>query len=213
MSFHLHGRFSCGMLDRDGVIGSADADGTELPALGGVTMVADQQADAVPQDGRDETQNERMDRNWNELLQELRVTQTGTQILSGFLLTLVFQPRFASLDSLQRSLYVALVLLAAATIVLGLAPVNLHRALFRQQLKPSIVRFGHLALRFQLAGVALIVLGTVLLILDVGLGRRLGLIGAAGTLALVLVAAAVPFFFRHERRGGSQGGRRDLSPP
>ncbi len=44
-------------------------------------MAADQQADAVPHDGRDETQNERMDRNWIELLQELRVTQTGTQIL------------------------------------------------------------------------------------------------------------------------------------
>lgn len=76
-------------------------------------MSPDRYADAVPHDGRDETQNERMDRNWNELLQELRVTQTGTQILSGFLLTLVFQPRFASLDALQRGLYVALVILAA----------------------------------------------------------------------------------------------------
>ena len=96
--------------------------------------------------------NDRMDRNWNDLLQELRVTQTGTQILSGFLLTLVFQPRFASLDFLQNGLYVGLVLLSATTIVLGLAPVNLHRALFHQQLKSSIVRFGHLALRLQLAG-------------------------------------------------------------
>jgi hypothetical protein len=162
-------------------------------------MGTDQPEDAAPDDGRDESRNERMDRNWNELLQELRVTQTGTQILSGFLLTLVFQPRFATLDPVQRGLYVALVLLAATTIVLGLAPVNLHRALFQQQLKESIVGFGHVALRAQLAGVALIVVGTVLLVLDVGVGRRVGLIGAAGTLALVLVAACVPFFFGHGR--------------
>ena len=78
-------------------------------------MTADQQADAVPHDGRDETQNERMDRDWNELLQELRVTQTGTQILSGFPAHPGVQPRFASLDELQLTLYVALVLLAATT--------------------------------------------------------------------------------------------------
>ncbi len=173
-------------------------------------MGTDQPEDAVPDDGRDESRNERMDRNWNELLQELRVTQTGTQIISGFLLTLVFQPRFASLDPLQRGLYVGLVLLAATTIVLGLAPVNLHRALFHQQLKASIVSFGHVALRAQLAGVALIVVGTVLLVLDVGVGRRAGLIGAAGTLALVLVAACVPFFFgrgRGESRRSVETGR------
>jgi len=170
-------------------------------------MAADQQPDAVPDDGRDETQNERMDRNWNDLLQELRVTQTGTQILSGFLLTLVFQPRFATLDALQRNLYVALVLLAATTIVLGLAPVNLHRALFHQQLKPSIVRFGHLALRFQLAGVALIVVGTVLLILDVGVGRRVGLVGACSILLLVVGAASIPLVYRHGK------GRRGKTHP
>ena len=168
--------------------------------------MSDEQADVDPRDGRDETTNERMDRNWNDLLQELRVTQTGTQILSGFLLTLVFQPRFASLDSVQKGLYVGLVLLSATTIVLGLAPVNLHRALFHQLLKPSIVRFGHIALRLQIAGVALIVVGTVLLILDVGLGRRAGLIGAAGVLLLVLAAAAVPLFLRHPRGGRHEPG-------
>ena len=97
-------------------------------------MTDAEQTDVDPGDGRDETENERMDRNWNELLQELRVTQTGTQILSGFLL--------ATLDNFARGLYVALVLLAAVTIVLGLAPVNLHRALFREKLKPSVVTFG-----------------------------------------------------------------------
>jgi hypothetical protein len=155
-------------------------------------MATADQADVDPRDGRDETENQRMDRNWNEMLQELRVTQTGTQILSGFLLTLAFQPRFEALDAFQRGLYVALVLLAGVTIVLGLAPVNLHRALFRERLKPSVVSFGHRALRLQLIGVALIVVGTVLLVLDVAVGRTVGLIAALGVVLLIVAVAAVP---------------------
>lgn len=152
----------------------------------------DQRGDAVAGDGRDETENERMDRNWNEMLQELRVTQTGTQILSGFMLTLPFQQRFGSLDAFQHAVYVVLIMLAAITIVLGLAPVNLHRALFRRQLKPSLVAFGHVALRAQLVGVSLIVVGTVLFVLDVAVGRRLGITAASIVLACVAAAAIVP---------------------
>lgn len=158
------------------------------------TTAADPELDLG--DGRNETENVRMDRNWVELLQELRVTQTGTQILSGFMLTLAFQPRFATLDAVQRGVYVSLIILAACTIVLGLAPVNLHRALFRNQLKPSVVSFGHIALRVQLVGVSLIVVGTVLLVIDVALGRTAGLIAAAAVLALIVVLAVIPSFLR-----------------
>ncbi len=69
----------------------------------------DPNADVDPDDGRDETENERMDRNWDEIIQELRVTQTGTQILTGFLLTIAFQPRFVELDSFQHAVYLTLV--------------------------------------------------------------------------------------------------------
>ena len=153
---------------------------------------------AVADDGRDETENQRMDRNWNELLQEFRVTQTGTQILSGFMLTLPFQARFAVLDAFDRGLYVTLMLLAAVTILLGLAPVNLHRALFRQKLKPSIVAFGHRALRAQLIGVSLIVVGSVLLVLDVAIGRRAGIMGACLVLIIIAVGASMPHFARRD---------------
>src|SRR5689334_19894510 len=88
--------------------------------------------DADPGDGRDETEAERLDRNWTEMLQELRVTQTGTQILTGFLLTIPFQQRFAELDDTQRGIYLVLVAFAALATILALAPVSLHRALFRQ---------------------------------------------------------------------------------
>src|SRR5690606_31603274 len=60
--------------------------------------------------GRPETPEQRSDRNWNELLQELRVMQTGVQILTGFLLILPFQSRFADLDDYQRTVYLTLVL-------------------------------------------------------------------------------------------------------
>ena len=95
----------------------------------------DSAADADPSDGRDESLNERMDRNWNEILQELRVTQTGTQILTGFLLAIAFQPKFDELTTFQHRIYLILVLTAVLTTALGLAPVNLHRGLFRQHAK------------------------------------------------------------------------------
>lgn len=143
--------------------------------------------DVAPGDGRDESRNERLDRNWNEILQELRVTQTGTQILTGFLLTLAFQPRFAELDAFQVDVYLVLVVLAALSTGLGLSPVSLHRALFRRRAKAKLVRIADWMLRATLAGVALVLSGTTLLIFDVVLGRSAGLI--AGSVALLITIA------------------------
>ena len=100
-------------------------------------------ADAVPGDGRDETEAERLDRNWTELLQELRVTQTGTQILTGFLLTIPFQQRFTELGPAQLAIYLVLVVFAVLATILALAPVSLHRALFRTGAKSRIVRLAN----------------------------------------------------------------------
>jgi hypothetical protein len=83
---------------------------------------ADVGGDVDPADGRNETLNERMDRNWNEILQELRVTQTGTQIFTGFLLTIAFQARFSELTTFQVRVYLILVIAAVLTTALGLAP-------------------------------------------------------------------------------------------
>lgn len=71
-------------------------------------------------DGRDETPNERADRNWTEVLQELRVMQTGTQILAGFLLTLAFQPAFADLSTGQRVFSLVLLVLATLSAIAAL---------------------------------------------------------------------------------------------
>jgi hypothetical protein len=136
----------------------------------------------------EETETQRLERNWAELLQELRVTQTGTQILTGFLLTLAFQPRFADLDRVQVIVYLVLVVLAALTTALALAPVSLHRYLFREGAKAQIVRITDAMVKATLIGVALVLVGTVMLIFDVVVGNTAGLI-AGGALLIVILAA------------------------
>lgn len=141
-------------------------------------------ADADPGDGRDETLDERMDRNWIELLQETRITQTGTQILSGFLLTIVFQPTFAHLAAFDRTVYLCLVVAATLTTALALAPVHLHRTLFRHHSKAVLVQAGHLLIRIALGGLVIVMVGAVLLIVDVATGDRT--VALAVTLAVAL---------------------------
>lgn len=133
--------------------------------------------------GRHETDQERYDRNWVELLQEIRVTQMGTQIMTGFLLAAAFQDRMTDLTTFQRTVYLTLVILGVGTTALGLAPVSLHRTLFRRRMKREVVDLGHQILRVVLAGVVLMLVGTAVLIFDIVLGTAPALI--AGTTVLV----------------------------
>ena len=139
-------------------------------------------------DGRHETETQRNDRNWTEILQELRVIQTGTQILTGFLLTLAFQPRFASLDQVQVGIYLGLVVAAALATTLALMPVVLHRALFRHQAKEVIVRDANRILKATLGVVGLTLAGTTMLVFDVVLGSTAGIVAGASTVLVVAVA-------------------------
>jgi hypothetical protein len=148
---------------------------------------ADGSRDAPPGDGRTETATERLDRNWDSLLQELRVTQTGTQIIGGFLLAVAFQARFTDLDSYQVTLYLVLVVAAALTTALGLGPVSLHRLLFRRHAMEQIVRIGNILVRATLAGVAIVLTGIVLLIFDVVVGRVAGFIAGGGVLLITIL--------------------------
>ncbi|MDT7550986.1 MAG: hypothetical protein QOE84_3380, partial [Actinomycetota bacterium] len=89
--------------------------------------------------GRDESEAERADRNFNDILQELRVTQTGVQVLFSLLLTVPFSQRFDKVTQFQRDLYFVALLLAAATASTLVAPVSIHRLLFRTGEKPWVV--------------------------------------------------------------------------
>ena len=139
-----------------------------------------------PTGGRRETPDERSDRNWNDILQELRVSLTGTQLIGGFLLAVAFQPRFVELDGYQLGLYLVLVVLAGLATVVGLAPVTLHRALFRRQAKDRVVRTGDRLLIANLVVVALLLVGVTSLVFDLALGRTAGLV--------VLVLGAIVLF-------------------
>lgn len=151
--------------------------------------------------GRDETFDEKMDRNWAELLQELRVLQTGVQILAGFLLTLPFQSRFEKLDSFEIGLYLSNVVLAALTTALILLPVSAHRRLFRQGLKATLVSSADRIAKAALAAVALLSVGTSTLVFDVTAGRTAGLTAGAGLLAmLVVLLVLVPNRLRQKGR-------------
>ena len=144
--------------------------------------------DADPHDGRHETLNERLDRNWAEMMQELRVLQTGTQILTGFILTLAFQPRFATLQPYQIDAYLVLVVVAASTTILGLVPVALHRGSFALNDKREIVKTGNRIMRALLVSAALTLVGMIMLIFDEILGFPAGPI--SGLVALVVVTTA-----------------------
>lgn len=151
-------------------------------------------------DGRQETPNERADRNWNELLQELRVMQTGVQILTGFLLTLPFQSRFADLDRYQVNVYLALVIAAVVATALIVAPVSVHRALFRKRMKGNIVTLTDRITRIALAVLALVITGVAVLVFDVVVGRTAGIVaGSAALVVMVLLWVLLPEVLR--RRG------------
>jgi Family of unknown function (DUF6328) len=160
---------------------------------------ADVSDDVDETDGRHESLNERMDRNWNEILQELRVTQTGTQIFTGFLLTIAFQARFGELTTFQLRVYLILVVAAVLTTALGLAPVNLHRGLFREGAKMTIVQTAHIIMRITLAGIAVMLIGTVLLIFDLVVNRTAALIAAGVMLLVVIILAVLPPILRSSR--------------
>jgi hypothetical protein len=102
---------------------------------------------------RHETPTERLDRNWGSLLQELRVTQTGVQLLTGFLLTLPFQQRFTLLDATAHVVYSATVACSIGATVLLVAPVGMHRLLFRRHRLPTLVSAAH---RCAVAGLVLL---------------------------------------------------------
>ena len=156
--------------------------------------------DADPDDGRRETAAQRADRNWGEILQELRVIQTGTQLISGFLLTVAFQPRFGSLDAVDRTIYGVLVGLAAASTILGLAIVGLHRARFRHHDKPRLVTVANVMLRVMIAAVAALSVGVVLLIFDTVFGRPAGIVaGSVAAAAVVVLLVIFPAAWRSRR--------------
>jgi hypothetical protein len=152
---------------------------------------------------RDETATERADRNWNELLQELRVTQTGLQILTGFLLTLPFQQRYSELTTWLRVVLLVAVALAVTSTALVVAPVAWHRVLFRRNAKTELVSAAHRLTKAGLTSLALTIVAVVVLVFGFVAGP-VGAVAAGVVAALVFLLqwAVVP-----RRLAARLGGR------
>ncbi len=157
---------------------------------------------------RAETEEQRLDRNWASLLQELRVTQTGVQLLTGFLLTVPFQDRFTETGAALRAAYLVTVACSLASTVLLVAPVGMHRMLFRRHRLKTVVSVAHrcayagmLLLGAALVGVAVVVFGAVL-------GTSAAVLAGAVTAAAITGAWVVaPLWVRDEGGFGGQQAR------
>ena len=130
-------------------------------------------------DGRDETEDERSDRNWIELIQELRVAQTGVQVLAGFLLTLPFSSRFADIDERHQITFLVAFGLAVITVGLMTAPVSLHRFLFARHEKETLVRVGAWFAKLGVLFMGLTLVAVVDLIFGVVVDDTAGVVAAA----------------------------------
>jgi len=145
----------------------------------------DQTPVSMTSSGGAESHEERITRNWNEMLQEFRVTQTGVQILTGFLLILPFQSRFPELDEVQRNAYLVVLVSSVLATSLIVAPVAYHRLLFRRGARDWLVTAGNRAARAGLLALALTFCGALWLVFDVVAGR---------TASSIVLPLALAFF-------------------
>lgn len=144
---------------------------------------------------RGESPTQSLDRHWTSLLQELRVVQTGLQLLTGFLLILPFQERFAGLPAYDRAIYMVAVFASVSATILVTSPVAMHRLLFRRRALVDLVSAAH---RAALAGLMLLgvaLTGVVVLVTDVVVGPV-----AAIAVGIVAVFTFLGFWVLHPLR-------------
>ena len=148
-----------------------------------------------------------LNRNWEELLQEIRVTETGVQILTGFLLTVPFTQRFETLDDFQRRLYLGVLAGSVLTTVLIVAPAAFHRMLFRHRAKRWLVQAANRCAQAGLVAMAGTISGVVFLVFDLVVGHTPGAIAFVVTLASfagLWVGAPLVSGYRHRPKPGEQ---------
>jgi hypothetical protein len=173
-----------------------------VSARGGYRVEMSGPEASADESDRHESQDQKYDRNYDELLQELRVAQAGVQILFAFLLSIAFQQRFSLISSVQRVIYVITLMLTAAATVQLIAPVAIHRLLFRRHRKAELVEVSNFLAITGLTTLMLAVVGGVWLILlevttPVVTGVLTGLLGVL----FVIIWIAVPLWIRRQHTG------------
>ena len=154
--------------------------------------MADQQ-ERHPETGREETESERLDRNLQEMLGELRVALPGVQVLFAFLLVVPFNQRFADVTQFQKTVFFATLLCTAASTVCLIAPTNHHRLEFRQQDKHRIVSTGNRIVILGLLLLAIAMTGAVMFVTDfLYASTTTTAVAAATAVAFLLLWYAIP---------------------
>lgn len=143
-----------------------------------------------PETGRDETEEERLDRKFDDLLQELRVVQTGAQLIAGILVTLPFQDLFTRLDDFQKGLYLVLLSSALLTTTAVMTPVAVHRRISGQGRKERVVRVADAALSVVMVTISVLLVGIAVLVFDLVVDRTFACV-VGGVLGMVLIGVLV----------------------
>lgn len=133
--------------------------------------------------GSPEDEPQRLARNINDLLQELRVALAGVQILFGFLLSIVFTDIYRRASDVQRDAHLVAVAFALIAVALMTAPVAWHRVLFRQRQRPEILRVSNGFAIAGLVSLAMAMSATIFLLADVVLGLTPAILACALTIA------------------------------
>jgi hypothetical protein len=141
-------------------------------------------SDGLNPSQREESEQERLNRELDTLLGELRVAMPGVQVLFAFLLAVPFQQRFAQVTDFQRDVYFATLLAAAAASALFVAPTAYHRLMFRHRDKPRLVSISSKLAVAGLVCLAIAMNGAVLLVTDVLFATTTVAVTVAGTSAL-----------------------------
>lgn len=161
-------------------------------------------AEPAPDVGRDETPQERADRNLTELLGELRVALPGVQVLFAFLLIVPFNDRFSDATAFQRDLYLGTLICTAFASALLIAPSMNHRLEFRHGDKEHLVTVSN---RLTIAGLTLVAFamtGVVALLTDFVFGTATMVVA---TTALALAFALLWYLLPLRRRRQLGRGR------
>ncbi|GGV49448.1 hypothetical protein GCM10010495_78980 [Kitasatospora herbaricolor] len=192
---------------------------SDASVRGASRPVADDSDRSGSTDGRDETPQERADRVWIEMLQEVRVSQTGAQILFGFLISVAFTPRFAALATFDRNLYVATVVLGAIATGSLVAPVAFHRFLAGRDMKPELIHVAGRLISVGLVTLPLTITAALLLLLRTATGDPAVAWGLSGCVLLwftttwlllpQLVLRRAAARQRGTGPGGAEAARRD----
>ena len=156
-------------------------------------MEEDERTERHPQTGRRGSEQERIDRNLQEMLGELRVALPGVQVLFAFLLVVPFNQRFGQVTDFQKTLYLVTLLFTTGSSICLIAPTAHHRLEFRRQDKENIVRTGNRIVIVGLVLLAIAMTGAVLFVTDVIYGTSTTIAAAGGVaLAFVVIWYVIP---------------------